>query len=104
MTHMNGSVAIKIFLQHGYKGLVIGVTGSVLQEDIHAGVVLCCRSQPRVAEAICGGRFYQAFEVALIKASLQFLARTESCDIIYTYYIASYIVADTRRHMMYVYD
>jgi osomolarity two-component system, sensor histidine kinase SLN1 len=34
MTFMNGSVAVKKLRQYGYKGLIIGVTGSALEEDM----------------------------------------------------------------------
>ena len=33
MPHMNGSTAVKRLRQSGYKGLVVGVTGSALEED-----------------------------------------------------------------------
>jgi CheY-like chemotaxis protein len=33
---MNGSVAVKRLRQHGYEGLVVGVTGSALEEDLNA--------------------------------------------------------------------
>jgi signal transduction histidine kinase/CheY-like chemotaxis protein len=36
MTHMNGSVAIKILRQCGYEGLVVGLTGSALKEELEA--------------------------------------------------------------------
>ena len=36
MTHMNGSTAVKRLRQSGYKGLVVGVTGSALEEDMQA--------------------------------------------------------------------
>jgi signal transduction histidine kinase/CheY-like chemotaxis protein len=36
MTYMNGSEAVKILRQHGYEGLVVGLTGSALDEDLNA--------------------------------------------------------------------
>jgi CheY-like chemotaxis protein len=36
MIQMNGSVAIKKLRQHGYEGLIVGVTGSALEEDMNA--------------------------------------------------------------------
>ena len=36
MPHMNGSVAVNRLRQFGYKGLVVGVTGSALEEDMQA--------------------------------------------------------------------
>jgi signal transduction histidine kinase len=34
MTHMNGSVAIKILRQSGYNGLVVGLTGNALKDEL----------------------------------------------------------------------
>jgi signal transduction histidine kinase/CheY-like chemotaxis protein len=36
MTYMNGSEAVKILREYGYEGLVIGLTGSALEEDLNA--------------------------------------------------------------------
>lgn len=36
MAQMNGSTAIRILRQRGYKGLVVGLTGSALEEDLNA--------------------------------------------------------------------
>ena len=36
MTDMNGSVAVRILRQAGYDGLVIGLTGSAMDEDLNA--------------------------------------------------------------------
>jgi CheY-like chemotaxis protein len=36
MTDMDGSVAIKILRLAGYDGLVVGLTGSAMDEDLNA--------------------------------------------------------------------
>ena len=36
MTYMNGSVAVRAMRRHGYAGLIVGVTGSALEEDMSA--------------------------------------------------------------------